>query len=98
VIKIPESKSNETAKAIQGLKNNRTGQIKLKNGRIAVDTGTNTHYTTLIAEEAEGNEAVAGNENRELKKAKDAESHTGSIYIQNGNIYASGYGTITLID
>lgn len=90
-----ESVVGETQKLIQNLKNNNSGNLKLKNGRLYVE-GPNT-YTTITGTTF-GNEAVKGNEGNELRRAKNATNHTGNIYVQNGRIYANGYGKITLVD
>lgn len=95
---MPETYRNKAQVAIGQLKNNRTGNLKLKNGRLAVDTGTNVYYTTVDGGTAE-TEAIVGQVSEDLRRAKNASTHTGNLYLSGGKLYATGYiGTITLID
>lgn len=96
---MSENIVNNVKDAIGTLKNNRTGSLKLKNGRLAIDTGTDTHYTEIIGDnQAENeNEAIAGDNQHGVNKAKNATDHTGDLYAENGNLYAEGYGQITLV-
>jgi hypothetical protein len=91
---MAESVVGETHASIRDLKNNNDGDLQLQNGRLHL---TGVGYTT-IGTETFGNEAVAGQDNEVLRRAKNATNHTGNIYLNNGNLYANGYGQITLVD
>lgn len=92
---MSESVVGETHVLIQNLKNNNNGNLKLKNGRLFVD-GPDT-YTTITGTTF-GNEAVKGNEAQELRRAKNARSLTANLTVANGQIRATGHGSVTLID
>lgn len=96
---MTESKQGESHTAINQLKNNRSGNLKLKNGRLAIDTGTNTYYTTAVGSQTFGNEAVGGDETEELRKAESHPSATGDLYLSNGYLYlTNATGKVTLVD
>ncbi|MDY6774016.1 MAG: hypothetical protein SVS85_02350 [Candidatus Nanohaloarchaea archaeon] len=94
-----ESVTSEESQAIYKLKNNRSGNLKLKNGRLAVDTGTDTYYTTIVGDQDFGNEAVGGDEEDQLRKAESHPTATGDLYLSNGYLYLTNYtGKVTLVD
>lgn len=95
---MAESFRGENHNAVFSLRNNRSGELKLKNGRLAIDTGTSTYYTTLVGNYQE--EAMAGDEDEVLRYAASPYSTaTGSLYLSNGYIYlTNATGQVTLID
>lgn len=84
---------------ITDIKENRSGTLKLENGRVSVDTGTNVYSTALIASDVAGagDEAAIGEESNELKYAVSHPNATGVLRIDNGYLYLTNEsGKVTL--
>lgn len=91
---MPESVVGQAYNTIKNLKNGNDGDLQLKNGRLYL-TGAAT-YTTIGTVDYYP-EAVRDNNSEPLRRAKNT-TGTGNLYLNNGYIYASGLGQITLVD
>lgn len=81
------------------LKQNRTGSLKIQNGRLAIDTGANVYYTELVgATDEQFTEAIAGIDQQDVGQVKGGATFTADLEVRNGNFYAIGHGYITLTD
>lgn len=95
---MADSIENDAQTAIADLKNNRSGNLELKNGQVAIDTGTNVYYTTIVGTVTFGDEAVRNDDQDELKYAESHPNATGDLYVNNGNLYLTNEtGQVKLI-
>jgi len=95
---MPDSVENDAQKAINSLKSNRTGNLELKNGKLAIDTGTSVYYTTAYGTPTFEGESVRNDEADELTRAESHPTATGDLYLQNGNLYLTNEtGQVTLV-
>lgn len=84
---------NPAQSTLQAFKNGNDGDLQVKNGRLYLNTA-NTYTTlgtdTLSPEQARGKQTIP------LKRCKSF-TGTADLTLNSGNIYATGYGTVTLV-
>lgn len=85
---------NHPQNAINQLKNNTSGNISVKNGRLY--NGGASQYTTIGTRSFDPEEVI-GNEDMPIREVKNG-AMTGNLKVNNGNIYVDGYGTVTLVE
>jgi hypothetical protein len=90
---MAEQVVNPSQSTLQAFKNGNDGDLQVKNGRLYLN-GPNT-YTTLGTNTFAG-EQVRGNQTIPLRECLNF-SGTADLTLKNGNIYATGYGTVTLV-
>jgi hypothetical protein len=91
---MPESVASDTFNALNRVKTNATGNISIKNGKVYNDG--ESRYTTIGDPGGPTNEAIRDQDSLSLTQAKNFNG-TADLTVSNGNLRATGYGSITLI-